>query len=43
LEAPVNIRITHLLAMTDEQRQAMEDEVRRQNEQSQRDAAAKRG
>jgi hypothetical protein len=29
--------------MTDEQRQALEDEVRRQNEQSQRDAAAKRG
>lgn len=43
LEAPVNITIAHLLSMTDEERQGMEDEVRRQNEQSARDAAVKRG
>lgn len=38
----MNIRITHLLAMTDEQRRQLEEANRRANEQSQRDAAAKR-
>ncbi len=43
LEEPVKFRITHPLSMTDAERRQMEEEVRRRNEQSQQDAAAKRG